>query len=139
MLGEFCIHAADKKYEEFWKKVNKMFFEKWPERRALFGDLPTDHVLMPDQVKDLAKAVESREQQLVTWYHWRKNPARLGCTSGIKGALKFNTVLAGGVELKGTRAPQKMDIYSYKYYGEKVKDTADAKSEYRKLLTMGQS
>jgi hypothetical protein len=66
MLGEFCMHAADKKYKEFWKKVNKMFFNKWPERRALFGDLPTDHVLMPDQVKDLANAVESREQVSTT-------------------------------------------------------------------------
>jgi hypothetical protein len=66
MLGEFCMHATDKKYKEFWKKVNKMFFEKWPERRALFGDLPTDHVLMPDQVKDLANAVESCEQLSTT-------------------------------------------------------------------------
>ncbi|KAG1740074.1 hypothetical protein EDD22DRAFT_959249 [Suillus occidentalis] len=126
MLEEFCMRATGKKYEEFWKKVNKLFFEKWPERRALFGDLPADHVLMPDQVKNLANAVESHEQQITTWYHWRKNPARLGCTSGVKGALKFDTVLAGGVELKGTHAPQKLDIYSYKYYEEKVKDTADA-------------
>ncbi|KAG1861070.1 hypothetical protein C8R48DRAFT_762450 [Suillus tomentosus] len=64
--------------------------------------------------------------QLTTWYCWRKNPTRLGRTSGVKGALKFDTVLAGGVELKGTWAPQKIDIYSYEYYGEKVKDTADA-------------
>ncbi|KAG2038606.1 hypothetical protein BDR03DRAFT_1009596 [Suillus americanus] len=114
-----------------------MFFEKWPERRALFGDLPTDYVLMPDQVKDLAKVVESCEQQLVTWYHWRKNPARLGHTIGVKGALKFDTVLASGVELKGTCALQKMDIYSYKYYGEKVKDTADAKIRVQKVTDCG--
>ncbi|KAG2030389.1 hypothetical protein BDR03DRAFT_987132 [Suillus americanus] len=92
---------------------------------------------MPDQVKDLAKVVESREQQLVTWYHWRKNPAHLGCMSGVKGALKFDTVLASGVELKGTCALQKMDIYSYKYYGEKVKDTADAKIRVQKVTGRG--
>ncbi|KAG1904047.1 uncharacterized protein F5891DRAFT_1276182 [Suillus fuscotomentosus] len=137
MLGEFRMHAADKKYEEFWKKVNKSFFEKWPERRALFGDLPADHILTPDQVKDLADAVESREQQLTTWYRWRKNPARLGRTSGVKGALKFDTVLAGGVELKGTRAPQKIDIYSYEYYGEKVKDTADAEIRVQNVTDRG--
>ncbi|KAG1806128.1 uncharacterized protein BJ212DRAFT_1303780 [Suillus subaureus] len=91
MLGEFRMHAADKKYEEFWKK------------------------------------------QLVTWYHWWKNPAHLGCTSGVKGALKFDTVLAGGVKLKGTCTPQKMNIYSYKYYEEKVKDTADAKIRVEKV------
>ncbi|KAG1881239.1 hypothetical protein F4604DRAFT_1922245 [Suillus subluteus] len=137
MLGEFRMRAAEKKYEEFWKKVNKLFFEKWPERRACFGDLPADHVLTPDQVKDLASAVESREEQLATWYRWRKNPARLGRTSGVKGALKFDAVLAGGVELKGTRAPQKMDIYSYKYYGEKVKDTADAEIRAQNVTDRG--
>ncbi|KAG1797298.1 hypothetical protein EV424DRAFT_1352801 [Suillus variegatus] len=137
MLGEFRMRAAEKKYEEFWKKVNKLFFEKWPERRACFGDLPADHVLTPDQVKDLASAVESREEQLATWYRWRKNPARLGRMSGVKGALKFDAVLAGGVELKGTRAPQKMDIYSYKYYGEKVKDTADAEIRAQNVTDCG--
>lgn len=60
------MRAAEKKYEEFWKKVNKLFFEKWPERRACFGDLPADHVLTPDQVKDLASAVESREEVSTT-------------------------------------------------------------------------
>ncbi|KAG1800843.1 uncharacterized protein HD556DRAFT_1304834 [Suillus plorans] len=137
MLGEFRMRATEKKYEEFWKKVNKLFFEKWPERRACFGDLPADHVLTPDQVKDLASAVESREEQLATWYRWRKNPAHLGRTSGVKGALKFDAVLAGGVELKGTRAPQKMDIYSYKYYGEKVKDTADAEIRAQNVTDRG--
>ncbi|KAG1888678.1 hypothetical protein F4604DRAFT_1674326 [Suillus subluteus] len=46
-------------------------------------------------------------------------------TCGVKGVLKFDTMLAGGVELKGTRAPHKMDIYSHKYYLDKVKDTVD--------------
>ncbi|KAG1783151.1 hypothetical protein EV702DRAFT_1040893 [Suillus placidus] len=41
MLGGFCMRATDKKYEEFWKKSE-----------GLFGDLPTDHILTPDQVKD---------------------------------------------------------------------------------------
>lgn len=46
-------------------------------------------------------------------------------------------MLAGGVELKGTRAPQKMDIYSYKYYGEKVKDTADAEIRAQNVTDHG--
>ncbi|KAG1899844.1 uncharacterized protein F5891DRAFT_1189314 [Suillus fuscotomentosus] len=92
------------------------------------------HTIPPNY---LANTVESREQQLTTWYRWRKNPARLGHTSGVKGALKFDTVLAGGVELKGTRAPQKIDIYSYEYYGEKVKDTADAEIRVQNVTDHG--
>lgn len=66
LYAEFHEHAAEKKYEEFWKKVNKMWFERWPERKVLFGDLPVDYVLTPDQVKELAAAVESREQVSTT-------------------------------------------------------------------------
>ncbi|KAG1845841.1 hypothetical protein F4604DRAFT_1688606 [Suillus subluteus] len=137
MFAEYLEHAMDKNYEEFLKKINKMFFERWPERRALFSDLPTDYVLMPDQAKALVTAVEHCEKQLATWYRWRKNPARLGCMSGIKGALKFDTVLAGGVELKGTRAPQKMNIYSHKYYKGKVKDTADTEIKVQNVTNRG--
>jgi hypothetical protein len=57
--------------------------------------------------------------------------------SGVKGALKFDTVLAGGVKLKGTHAPQKMNIYSYKYYEEKIKDTADAEIRVEKVTDCG--
>lgn len=39
--------------------------------------------------------------------------------------LKFDAVLAGGVDLKGTRAPQKLDVYSNMYYEKKVKGVAD--------------
>lgn len=39
--------------------------------------------------------------------------------------LKFDTVLAGGVELSGARAPKKMHIYSHEYYAKKVKIDAD--------------
>jgi hypothetical protein len=39
--------------------------------------------------------------------------------------LKFDTVLAGGVEMRGTRAPQKMDIYFNKFYEKKINHIAD--------------
>jgi hypothetical protein len=39
--------------------------------------------------------------------------------------LKLDTMLAGGVEMRGTHAPQKMDIYSNKFYEKKIKHIAD--------------
>ncbi|KAG1853650.1 hypothetical protein F4604DRAFT_1686242 [Suillus subluteus] len=126
MFAEYLEHTMGKRYEEFSKKVNKLFFERRPEQRALFGDLPTDYVLTPDQAKYLVTAVETREQQIATWY-W----------CGVKGVLKFDTVLAGGVELKGTRGPHKMDIYSYEYYLDKVKDTADTKIRVQDVTNRG--
>jgi hypothetical protein len=49
----------------------------------------------------------------------------LGRSAAVRGVLKFDAVLAGGVNMKGTRAPQKIDVYSNKYYNKKIKHTAD--------------
>lgn len=76
-------------------------------------------------------------KQIATWYRWQTNPARLGRTSGVKGVLKFDAVLSGGVELKGTRAPQKVDIYSHKYYEAKVKGMADTEIQRENVTNRG--
>lgn len=64
-------------------------------------------------------------QQIASWFRWQNNPARLGRSAALRGVLKFDAVLAGGVNLKGTRAPQKIDVYSNKYYDKKIKHAAD--------------
>lgn len=46
-------------------------------------------------------------------------------------------MLAGGIELKGTRAPHKMDVYSHEYYEEKVKDTADTEIRVQNVTNRG--
>lgn len=46
-------------------------------------------------------------------------------------------MLAGGVELKGTRAPQKMDIYSHEFYTEKVKHAADEAIKIENITNKG--
>lgn len=51
--------------------------------------------------------------------------------------LKFDAILGGGVELKGTRAPQKIDIYSHKFYEAKVKHTADAAIATENITSRG--
>ncbi|KAG1805420.1 hypothetical protein EV424DRAFT_1351088 [Suillus variegatus] len=61
----------------------------------------------------------------MSWYQWQTNVLCLSRTSGAKGLLKFDVVLAGGVGLSGTHAPKKMYIYSHEYYAEKVRINAD--------------
>ncbi|KAG2113420.1 uncharacterized protein F5147DRAFT_788836, partial [Suillus discolor] len=63
--------------------------------------------------------------QITGWYRWQTNVLCLSRTSGAKGLLKFDAVLAGGVGLSGTHAPKKMHIYSHEYYAEKVRIDAD--------------
>ncbi|KAG2086102.1 uncharacterized protein F5147DRAFT_781765 [Suillus discolor] len=136
-MSKFRESAADKNFDEFFTSIWALWFEKWPEEQVIFKDMPADHVLTPDETKALAKAVEVRQQQLVTWYRWKVNPARLGRSKGARGVLKFDAVLGGGVELKGTRAPQKINIYSHKFYEAKVKHTADAAIATENITSRG--
>lgn len=77
------------------------------------------------------------EQQIASWFRWQNNPIRLGRSAAVRGVLKFDTVLAGGVNLKGTRAPQKIDVYSNKYYKEKIKHAADDAIEKEHITNRG--
>ncbi|KAG2083829.1 uncharacterized protein F5147DRAFT_782763 [Suillus discolor] len=119
-MSKFRESATDKNFDEFFTSIWALWFEKWLEEQVVFKDMPADHVLTPDETKALAKAVEVRQQQLVTW-----------------GVLKFDAILGGGVELKGTRAPQKIDIYSHKFYEAKVKHTADAAIATENITSRG--
>lgn len=135
-----CIPA--KNYEPVLKKVWLDFFQRWPEREVVFPDIPADEVLSVQQTNLLAKAVSARQlvrilqqmcqtrtktlpasQQITRWYRWQTNVSRMSRTSGTRGVLKFDAVLAGGVT--SGRAPRKMHVYSHQYYDKKVKMDAD--------------
>ncbi|KAG2342077.1 hypothetical protein BDR05DRAFT_949333 [Suillus weaverae] len=124
-MSEFRESAMTKNYDDFFTWIWALWFERWSEDHVIFKDMPDDYVRTPDDIKALARAVETRQQQLVTWYRWQINPARHAHSKGARGMLKFDTVLGRGVELKGTQAPQKIDIYSHKFYEAKVKHAAD--------------
>ncbi|KAG1781167.1 hypothetical protein EV702DRAFT_1042307 [Suillus placidus] len=129
-MPEFCEHAASKQYGDFYDCDSAQWFVRWPEHEE-------EHDLSPDEVKALAEVIRTRRVQIITWYRWQKNPAHLGHSKGSRGTLKFDTVLAGGVELKGTRAPQKMDIYSHEFYMEKVKHAADEVIKQENITNKG--
>ncbi|KIK34242.1 hypothetical protein CY34DRAFT_110353 [Suillus luteus UH-Slu-Lm8-n1] len=116
-----CIPA--KNYEPVLKKVWLDFFQRWPEREVVFPDIPADEVLSVQQTNLLAKAVSARQLQITRWYRWQTNVSRMSRTSGTRGVLKFDAVLAGGVT--SGRAPRKMHVYSHQYYDKKVKMDAD--------------
>ncbi|KIK32038.1 hypothetical protein CY34DRAFT_111139 [Suillus luteus UH-Slu-Lm8-n1] len=91
----------------------------------MFPDFPAEHIYTAEEERAIASGLDTRRVQLATWFRWQINPARLRRSTGARGVLKFDAVLAGGVDLKGTRAPQKLDVYSNMYYEKKVKGVAD--------------
>ncbi|KAG1723256.1 uncharacterized protein EDB91DRAFT_1255731 [Suillus paluster] len=119
-LPEYHEHMVDKTYDPVLKKAWRGFFEHWPERSVILAHVPADQRLTEEQEEHLKEAVSKQQAQITSWYRWQNNVSRLSRTSGTKGVLKFDIVLAGGVELSGARAPKKMHIYSHEYYAKKL-------------------
>ncbi|KAG1832390.1 hypothetical protein EV424DRAFT_1533564 [Suillus variegatus] len=124
-LPEYRECMFDENYKPVLKKVWREFFKHWPERSIILAQVPADQGLTEEQESLLKAAVSKRQKQITSWYRWQTNVSCLSRTSGAKGLLKFDAVLAGGVGLSGTRAPKKMHIYSHEYYAEKVRIDAD--------------
>ncbi|KAG2051166.1 hypothetical protein BDR06DRAFT_1010703 [Suillus hirtellus] len=124
-LPEFCILAAKKNYKDFLKHVGIEWFQCWPEHKAMFPDFPANHIYTAEEERVIALGLDARHEQLATWFRWKINPACLHRSASARGVLKFDAVLAGGVNLKGTHTLQKLDVYSNMYYEKKVKHAAD--------------
>ncbi|KAG1844727.1 hypothetical protein C8R48DRAFT_678339 [Suillus tomentosus] len=120
-----AVRKCRKELRTGTEKVWREFFERWPERSIILAQVPADQGLTEEQESLLKAAVSKRQKQITSWYRWQTNVSCLSRTSGAKGLLKFDAVLAGGVGLSGTRAPKKMHIYSHEYYAEKVRIDAD--------------
>ncbi|KAG1731233.1 uncharacterized protein EDB91DRAFT_1085168 [Suillus paluster] len=125
-LPEYREHMVNKTYNPVLKKAWQGFFKCWPECSVILAHMPADQRLTKEQEELLKEAIKPHSsQQITSWYRWQNNVSCLSCTSGTKGVLKFDTVLAGGVELSGARAPKKMHIYSHEYYAKKIKINVD--------------
>ncbi|KAG1720356.1 uncharacterized protein EDB91DRAFT_1088869 [Suillus paluster] len=106
-----CTHALNKHYKYFLKCVEVEWFQCWPKCKVSFPELPAEHVYTTkeeEQVRDMLTMQNEHVAQ-----------------AAERGVFKFDAMLAGGVNLKGTHAPQKIDIYSNKYYDKKIKHAAD--------------
>ncbi|KAG2358420.1 hypothetical protein BDR07DRAFT_1379413 [Suillus spraguei] len=105
-MSEFRKSAATKNYNDFFTRIWALWFERWSEERVIFKDMPDDYVRTLDTLR-----------------LWQE---QLRCVSKSEHARKPDKpFLSGGVELKGTWAPQKIDIYSHEFYEAKVKNVAD--------------
>ena len=53
---------STKEYAQLWLAFFQQWSQHWPERAAMFLELPSDAPLTPQQQKDPAKAVAKRQQ-----------------------------------------------------------------------------
>ncbi|KAG1776737.1 hypothetical protein EV702DRAFT_1045783 [Suillus placidus] len=124
-LPAYIACQATKVYHDFWNTMSRKFLSHWPERVHL-TDIPQDVELSDIQKSRVAQAILKRQSTLKNWFRWRTNVACLARSGGSGGVLRLDTTLAGGDEMRGTRAPQEVEVYSQMHYEDRVKADADA-------------
>ncbi|KAG1774212.1 hypothetical protein EV702DRAFT_1200463 [Suillus placidus] len=126
-LPDYIRCQPTRHYNDFIVNTNLAFLAKWPERACLHGQgIPAEGLLTPQQDAIVKIATEKRKTAIVRWYRWITNAARLARSGNSNVALDLAVTMSGGDELKGTRAPQEVEVYSQCHYETRVKDAADA-------------
>nr|VWP01673.1 Cell cycle regulatory protein [Ganoderma boninense] len=115
---DFLDAQKNGRVSTFMASVYCDWFVEWPEIQALFGH--EDEARLTEAEKEmLGKAVAGRRTKLTTWF---KNRCRVRPTNANITSL----MAAAGVTKRPTRLPQKIEVYSKKYYKQKVKSTVTA-------------
>ncbi|KAG2079411.1 uncharacterized protein F5147DRAFT_661885, partial [Suillus discolor] len=123
-LPAYIACQATKVYHNFWNATIHKFLSRWPERARL-TDIPQEGELSDIQKSCVAQAILKQQSAIKNWFRWRTNVARLARSGRSHGVLRLDTTLAGD-EMRGTRAPQEVEIYSQMHYEGRVKAEADA-------------
>ncbi|KAG1750471.1 uncharacterized protein EDB91DRAFT_1244052 [Suillus paluster] len=122
MLAEYRTYMPTKNYTEFWPKINKKFFAQWPVHKIYYPNVDDEDELTEEQKEVYKTPLKKRKEQIMCWYQWKTNPARLACSGGSRGVLAMEKTLAGGTSM---RAPKEVEVYSQMYYANHIKQSAD--------------
>ncbi|KAG2122505.1 hypothetical protein DEU56DRAFT_760356, partial [Suillus clintonianus] len=125
--------ADVKRYRDFLVDTGLAFLAKWPERAYLSRNgIPAEGPLTPDQFKIVQTAIKARKtvSNLNIGHRALVPMADKYGTSGtirqLQCRTKLGVTLNGGDELKGTRAPQEVEVYSHCHYESRVKVAVNA-------------
>ncbi|KAG1771932.1 hypothetical protein EV702DRAFT_1048851 [Suillus placidus] len=131
-LAEYTVlHGEDKDYTHFWPKTHLYWFKRWPERAALFPDIPIEIPLTEEQQAAETAVEKSRKVQLQTWFRWRTNASKKNC------GLKKETSIFETALLPKSRAKSVEEIYMDMVYDERIKPLVAAEQEAGNVATAG--
>lgn len=69
---EFRTHALNKHYKDFLKRVEVEWFQRWPERKVSFPDLPAEHVYTAEEEEYIATHMKTRQKASQEYAHCAK-------------------------------------------------------------------
>lgn len=69
-LPEFRVLAATKNYKDFLKRIYIEWFQRWPERKAMFPYFPAEHIYTAEEERAIASGLDTR--RVVSQWYGRK-------------------------------------------------------------------
>jgi hypothetical protein len=141
-LPQYLLAKTNKRLEPFWSTLDREWFGKYPERDLVLGTQAVESVLTDEEAGRLRQAVDARKkvclhfnlvefiadisetQQLKTWM---RNTTQ-ATTKASKNSGR-STFFSSAATTKRTRVNQRLEIYSKRYYDEKMKGAVDEEFE----------
>ncbi|KAF8132453.1 hypothetical protein EV363DRAFT_1163855 [Boletus edulis] len=119
-----------KSFGKLWPLVYENWFKQYPERAALFPNIPMDQPLTKVQDEELGDAVQKRRSN---WFRWRMNASRAKRTANRQQPNLMSALASGK-----SRARTKVEIYSEKFFTEKAKPLLEAEVAAGKVHSRGE-
>ncbi|KAG1876719.1 hypothetical protein DFJ58DRAFT_836002 [Suillus subalutaceus] len=128
LLPEYIRARHWKMYDNFWTNTFQSFFHQWPERMHLHHDgIPTEGDLTPHEKDIVRLAIKQRRVVIKHWFRWQTNTAHLAHSGKSRSVLNLDDTLSREMDgLRGSRAPQEVEIYSQYHYDTCVKAAANS-------------
>ncbi|KAG6378234.1 hypothetical protein JVT61DRAFT_13935 [Boletus reticuloceps] len=110
-----------KSFAKFWPLVFENWFKRYPEHVVLFPNIPMDQPLTKAQEDELGVAIQKRQTKIQGWFRWRMNASRVKRAANRQQPNLMSALASGK-----SRAQNKVEIYSEKFFTQKVKPLLDA-------------
>ncbi|KAH9836853.1 uncharacterized protein C8Q71DRAFT_858050 [Rhodofomes roseus] len=113
--SSFRQHREASTLSRFWPEVAREWFKVFPERNTLYPDFHGP--LTEDEASALDKAIGNRAKRLRNWFN-NKNGQKARKAESARVDLSI-------LKPRGRRALQPTEVYSRKYYKDRVKPLVD--------------
>ncbi|KAG0696156.1 hypothetical protein DFH29DRAFT_1004799 [Suillus ampliporus] len=100
--------------------------------------IPAEGDLTPDQKEIVGLAITKRKEVIKHWFRWQTSTARLAHSGNSRTVLNLDDTFGGGGALRGSRAPQEVEVYSQYHYNARVKAAADTAIKAEGITSRGE-
>ncbi|KAF8418380.1 hypothetical protein L210DRAFT_3511088, partial [Boletus edulis BED1] len=136
--NNFIQCQAKHDYGNFWPAFFERWFQKFPERAALFPDIPVSTQLTEEQKKKLGNAINARKDQLRNKLRNKWGASKKGRQAKDVDSKSISVFISELMEMKETRTrkPQRIKVYLNLYYDEKIKPLIEGGADVQKNVAL---